>query len=266
MANTYWTSGDSDGDLTNNANWSGNAPGNGDNAFFPASANGLTPPTVNPDGLVDTIALIQIGEGVTYNVGASGDPLKVMATTVEHLGRGILYYDTDANAASQNLVMRCGPGGAADLTGTATGPRTDFRLLAGAITMASGLTITNYEVSVGSDAAVTFSTGGSVIATLHQMGGDVTAGPSITLAHVTGGTLRLDNVGITGALHLKNGHVFWNSASTIAKAELWDGAILESKAGAAQTLSESWRYDRSLLKTHTALVLTDDHIHGGNTE
>ncbi len=249
MADTIWTG--SSGDLTSAGNWSNGVPGNADRAFFRAGV--ATGPSTNMTGLVDTLALIHIGRGCTFDIGGSGTELKASATDIVHRGQGKLWYDGDV--ASTNIVIDCDPGGSADIQG----PITNIRLLRGTVTVGA-VTTTNIFVgfrgSPSTDAVVTIGSGASATTAYWQWGGTVTAPNVLTTANVVGGTLTKDR-GTSAAITTLNqsgGRVNYWTAATMTTGTLMGGTLDTIGAGQPQTITTLWMYPGSEIDRDTDLL------------
>ncbi len=240
MADSNWTGGS--GDLTSAGNWSNGVPGNADRGFFRAGV--ATGPSTNMSGLVDTLALIHIGRGCTFDLGGSGTSLKVSETNIVHRGQGKLWYDGDVSSA--NILIDCDPGGSADIQG----PITNMRLLRGIVTV-GGVTTTNIFVgfrgSPSTDAVVTIGTGASTTTAYWQWGGTVTASNVLTTANVLGGTLTKDR-GTAAAITTLNqsgGRVNYWTGSTMTSATIMGGLLDTIGAGQPQTITSLFLYPGS---------------------
>jgi hypothetical protein len=268
-ANIVWFGG-TDGELDKNANWIGGVkPGDTDSAFFGTSYDNA--PNANMDGLADTLALVHVGQGVPYDIGADGDPMKVQCDKWVHNGDGKLWMDFDGDVDS-DLFVNCGPGGSIDVAGTVTTGR--LHLLAGNINLAGGLTITNDVIEVGPDAIVTIGALTNVIDYYEQWsspGRDpiVTCSKGMTIGHIKGGRISLLIAGDTFAkLVVSNALVSWKAGSTITTAVLEAGAILDSRvSGKTQTLTTVYRYKGSVWRVDSGITQAGtDHNYGGTTE
>lgn len=249
MADRIWLG--SSGDLTSAGNWTGGVPGNGDRAFFRAGV--ATGPSTNMTGLADTISLIHIGRGCTFDIGGSGTELKVSATDIVHRGMGKLWYDGDV--ASTNILIDCDPGGSADIQG----PITNARLLRGTITVGA-VTTTNIFVgfrgSPSTDAVVTIGPTASTTTAYWQWGGTVTASNVLTTANVLGGTLtktRGTSAAIT-TLNQSGGRVNYWTAATMTLGTLMGGTLDTIGAGQPQTITTLWLYPGSDIDRDTDLL------------
>ncbi len=260
MADTIWTG--SSGDLTSAGNWSNGVPGNGDKAFFRAGF--ATGPSTNMSGLADTLALIHIGRGCTFDLGASSTELKVNATKVIHRGRGKLWYDGDTDVAASTVVIDCDPGGSADLQG----PIRVARFLRGKITVGTVSAMTDIDIGFrgnpSTDAIVTIGTGANATTTYWQWGGTVTASNVLTTANVAGGTLTKDR-GTSAAITTLNqsgGRVNYWTAATLVTATLRGGTLDTIGAGQPQTITTLRVFPGSEIDRDTDLltVTTEDDL------
>lgn len=256
MADSTWT-GATSGDINVAGNWVGGVPGNADRAFFPAA--GVTnAPNASMAALVDTVTLIHYGRGATYNIGASGNALKVSATDIVVLGSGAFWYDGDV--ASTNILCDMDPGGTANITG----PITNVRILRGTITLAAGLGATTvlevgYHSLRPSDVNVTVVAGAGTTSSYRQWGGTVTASHAMTNVRLFSGTLNKDTTVTTMLLEQYGGRFNWRSSGTMTTATIYGGVFDSEGFGAAHTLTNGfWYPGAKVIRDPDLLTVTNE--------
>ena len=250
MADSIWTGGS--GDLTAAGNWAGGVPGDGDRAFFRAGY--ATGPSTNMAGLSDTLALIHVGRGCTFDIGGSGTELKVSATDIVHRGLGKLWYDGDAD--SGQILIDCDPGGSADIQGPIDGAR----ILRGTVTVGamSGLVFiaVGYRGSPSTDEIVTLGSSAGTTTNYYQWGGTVASSNILTNAYVMGGTLQKVR-GVSAAitnLYESGGLVQYWTAATMTLGTIFGGTLDTIGAGQPQTITALWLYPGSEIDRDTDLL------------
>lgn len=188
MAVTYFT-GAVDGDFTDNANFTGNAPGVGDTAICDRGSVDIDP----SQGNVAAFAALIIRPGYQGNVGATGNKMTSSIDKVIHQGTAELWLD-DSAGTTADVFIRCASSNVVVVLGGDT--MTRIHLYRGNVTLDGGLGVCailkiGYVSSMLTDVKCNIVTNGNAVTLYHQTGGNVTCNKTITTSHVGGGFLRV---------------------------------------------------------------------------
>lgn len=255
-----WTGG-VNGTLATAGNWlASTAPSVGEGALFVGSVS--NPPDATMDGISAALALVVVTADAKYDVGVSGDPMKLDSNEWKHYGSGKLWMDVDAISDGCEIIIDCQPGGNADIAGSFTNAMT-VRIIRGGTPEApvdiaatfSAMTnlFVGYRSNRDTDSYVNVASGAGTTAMQDQWGGQVISGNNITDAIISGGLHRTTSSGTMGTARIKKGgRLQYRSTGTMTLADV-AGAI-EFLKGKAQTTTDMtlWpgstaSYDEDLL-------------------
>jgi acyl-coenzyme A thioesterase PaaI-like protein len=215
-----------DGNWNNTANWStGAVPVSTDRAWI---LEGSTDLTSNLNQTTVDLALLYIGKGYKGNIGVSGTPLQIGATTLVNYSSGTHYLTGDAAGNRFDYIINRGLQGTVILDGFAQYIKNE----AGAMTINGGMAISALVSNLTNQANTTIQVAASsTIPTLRVRAGVVTLHRNVTTdVSLTGGELictgEADHAGANviqeGGIHRYRPTV---SPSPITRFELLDGVL-----------------------------------------
>lgn len=188
MAVTYFH-GAVDGDVTDNNNFTGNAPGVGDVAVFDRGSVDVDP----SQGNVAAFGSLIIRPGYTGAIGASGNKMTSSIDKVIHTGVAPLWLD-DSAGATTDVYIRCASSNVVvDLGGDTMAKIT---LLRGNITLDGTLGIcallqVGYVSNMLTDVKCSITTNANAVTVCRQWGGNVICNKEITTYIMKGGFSRI---------------------------------------------------------------------------
>lgn len=188
MAVTYFT-GAVDGDVTDDLNWTGVAPGAGDVGVFDRGSVDVDP----SQGNIAAFGTLVIRPGYHGNIGATGNKMTSSIDTVMHQGTAELWLD-DSAGTTADVFIRCASSNVVVVLGGDT--MTRIHLFRGNVTLDGGLGVcailkVGYVSSVLTDVKCNIVTSGNAVTLCHQTGGNVTLNKTMTTLHMSGGFLRV---------------------------------------------------------------------------
>lgn len=259
MATTLW-SGATDGDPSNNANWSGNAPANGDTAIIDSGSVDID--GVDMSGV--TPALIVIGPNYTGNIGTgTGDMWQINATKLVIAGGGAAQY-IDGTFGTL-IVKRVG-------TGTQNlyyaGNVTLALFHKGTIQAVSDTTTTMYVDALDStNANLTVDVLAATVTNMYLRYGnvDLTGAGTITTCYMDNGTLDV-TAGTLVTLHQRAGTATWQTTNALTTAVIYGGTFDASGNVQAKTITNLTAYGEAILNLDNGsgnITLTNDLINRG---
>lgn len=186
-ATTGWRS-TSDGDLTDDANWSGSAPGATDTALWDASSS----VSVNENAAALTsllLAEVNVGAAYSGNLGDSGTPLELSATRFIFRGSGTLHFNNGDTGLTPDLWVDA-PSGKVVLGDNSTGGGiTRIMLLACSDAILASTLDTTNDLFVHSGVRCTIQGTNTITRVWMAPGSTVTCTAAITNLYNFGGTL-----------------------------------------------------------------------------
>lgn len=212
MSTNRWVS--TTGDWSNTAGWhNADVPDSTDSALL-CDNDAVAVTAGLSQGAIDLAQLMIVN--FPNDVGASGGPLIIGATTFQILGdTGNVYIQNDSGSANTWFINSNNRTAAAVLTGSATYTR--VVVIRGAVTITGG-TITllqvGYDTNPNRDAVVTLS--GCTVGTIEQSGGTINATTSaIGVHHKSGGTFNYTGnpSGTYGIVYHRNGEYNYRAAA-----------------------------------------------------
>lgn len=260
MADFTWTGG-VDGVLATAGNWSPSGPpGNTDRAFFPDSVT--NPPSTTMDGLADTLALIHVASGATYNIGSSGNELKVKCDKVVNYGRGGFWYDVDGNTVDANIIFAPGEGGSSNLLLSTGGLGAQVYCLAGKVSI-TGVGATELIVvgRIGDrEAEVTIVSGVGTTTNLDQYAGSCFSENLIARLELCAGLHeKLTSAAATTVVQ-SGGTMRYDATDTVLRYEGNAGTCDFARAGKALTVTTFVESPNLNLITSEDLTTFTNHI------
>jgi hypothetical protein len=244
MAIAFWT-GTTSKVFALAANWNPAAiPSDGDTLVYnDDSTQGMDGGAIAAKGFA-----VIVDRGFVYEIGSSGTPFDPANgfTTIVFLASTILpcYFDGSGTIARLLVDTESNRDDLVNVQGTAT----DVTVRAGKTTLDSGATVTG-SIKVmggtgGANGVLTVPSGATLTnAEISVSGGKMTTGASLTTAIVNGGELILDGAaGVTTRLEAYDGVTWWDAASTIALAEIFGGALKTRKDRSGRTLTSGNMY------------------------
>ena len=167
MADCIWTNGNSDGDWSNAANWSGSVPTAGDNVFFTSEYTGHV--TTNLDRTSDgVLGTVIVEDGYTGKIGTKAGYLQIKCGGLTFDGSGLCFIDVNTSVIDISVAG----------TGRAATGQQGLYLKGSAI---DELNVTGGTVGIAARAGET-----ATVATINVNGGTVNAGAGATLTTLTG--------------------------------------------------------------------------------
>lgn len=235
MADGTWT-GAVDGSLSTAGNWD-NLPGNGDAAFFPATVT--NPPTTDMDGLVDTLTLIHVASGATYDIGSSGNEMKVKATKVVNLGRGAFWYATDGNTADHNIILAPAAGGSSNLLLSASTTGGQVYCMAGVISITgTGATELIYVGRMEDrEPTVTIASGVGITDLMDQYAGSCITNNVLTVLQLSGGRHEKLDTQEAVTVRQTGGTMIYDATDAVTRYEGQAGEVDFTRRGRALTVA-----------------------------
>ena len=260
MPDQTWTGGTSDAlDLA--ANWSGAAlPGDGDAAFFPKDAT--QGPATNMTGLADTLSLIHVAAGASYNIGSSGSEMKVKATKVVNNGRGEFWYDVDSMASDSNIILAPASGGSSNLLLSTSADLAQVYCLAGAVSI-TGVGATDLIVvgSLGTnEASVTIGSGVGTTLNLVQFAGACFSNNLITRLDLSGGRHEKLSTPAATTVVQRGGIMMYDATDTVLRYEGLAGSLDFTRMGRALTVTTFVESPNLTMLRSTDLTTFTNHI------
>ncbi len=220
MADCIWTNGNSDGDWSNAANWSGSVPTAGDDVFFTSEYTGDV--TTNLDRTSDgVLGDVIVEKGYSGKIATKAGYLQIKCGSLTFNGSGLCFIDVNTSAiditvkgtaraatGQQGLylkgsgidelnVTRGTVGIAARAGETAT--VTAVNMNGGTVNAGAGAsvtTVTIYSGTVNSKAGVT---------TVNLIGGSASVEGNITTANLDAGTLTYNGAGTITTCNAQGG-------------------------------------------------------------
>ena len=276
MAITQWT-GAADGDLDNDANWSGVTAAQDDTAIFENATQAVT---TDLDGLGAITGLdIRVGATMAGAIGTASVPLETSTgTTLTYNGVTCPLSNWDLETATEVKVL--GTSGAANAFILSLGTTTDFYAVGGNIVI-DGATITNLYVLGGN---VTVTAGSTISTKVEQDGGSLKVACALpATVNVNGGTcehngasVNCGTVTVRGGMFLPNtpgstitlvvargaGVIDFTQISgqrTVTNSQTWHGGVINvGDASHNVTLSNATKiYKGTLLGTPSAAADTE---------
>lgn len=181
------------------------------------------------DGTGLDLAVFDVHEDYTKDIGASGTALKLNADKFVHRGTGTLYLHADGPTSIDRFILdSINAVDAAVLTNASTSNYNSVEVLRGALTLtptqdgSTGYAVNRFNVAffsnVFSDARVTISQGAGVITFLNVGGGIVTSSAVHKNINVSAGEITLnsaaDFAGSAGVIVLAGGTVIFDVPDT----------------------------------------------------
>lgn len=228
------------------ANWDPAAiPSDGDTILFnDQAAQGMAGGAVAAKGF-DII----VDEGFIYEIGASGTQFAPANACPSLLfaGKTILPCYFDATITRCTVATESAKDNLVNLDGTIT----DLAVEAGKVAIDAGATV-NGRISIkglgGMTSELTVPSGATLTDVEIAMdGGKFTTDASLTTCVVNAGELILSGTAaVTGWIQVYDGTVYWDSASTIALAQVYGGEFKTRKERANRILTTGISYGRGL--------------------
>lgn len=253
--------GQTNGVLATDANWvGGSKPAANEGALFNGTFTNR--PDTTMDGIAAALALVVTTSDCPYDIGGTGDPMKLDSNEWRHHGSGKLWLDVDAISDGCNILIACRPGGTADIAGSFTNAM-HVRIISGgtpekpveiAATFSAITTLyVGYRTNRDTDSYVSIASGAGAVGMLDQWGGRVISANNITDSIITAGMHRTLGSGTLGTARVKaGGRLQYHSTGVVTLASV-SGAI-EFLKGQAQTATDMtlWpgakaKYDEDLL-------------------
>lgn len=224
MAATYFT-GAVDGDMTDNGNWTGNAPGAGDVGILDRSTVAIDP----SQGNIAAFGTLIIRPGQTGSVGGSGNKLTSSIDTVIHEGVADLWLSDSAGTtadvylrcASSNVVVQLG----GDTMTNITAYRCNLTL-DGTLGICALLQI-GYVSSLMTDVKCTIVNNGNAVTVCRQWGGNVVCNKEIITYYMNGGFARIpvNTSGDWGTIRQDGGRMENFGVATIDELQVGPGTF-----------------------------------------
>jgi hypothetical protein len=267
MAINVWTAGAGTSNLATAGNWSTAVPLTGDTVQLIRQYTGTFAPTTNADTAFPTqlIALFVVGDGWTFDVGTSGNPLTANFTKLwTRATAGKLWFADSATANTAWVICdstSSNPLGhdCLSLNGATT---TLLEVLRGMTTVIGG-TVTDFVVAsrsaAASEAKLVLNSGATISTSGEQYAGIVSSSVAVPTAIVNGGvwTQEASAAGTITTLKANGGRVNLNYAGTYATVRHRAGCIIDvTQDGGTKTFTNYYRYPGSILIGENSGLLT----------
>lgn len=221
----------------------------------PHSAFGdLSHPTIDVD-------LILIGENYPGDVGAPSNPLTINANKIVHQGSGTLYFDNHSDVigiapdtTDEIIIAYTGDqsGLAASIRG---GKITTLAASRGLVEITdletTSLLVLSFTKNRTRDTLVRLFNTSSAIAELMAVGGRLEIGGAadITSMHLTSCHVVNESSALSSAtVRIYSGLVEWNTAITIARAELYNGTLDLTGSAEAKVITLLWQFPDTVFR------------------
>lgn len=267
MATQAWTAGAATTNLATAGNWSTAVPLTGDTIQFLRQYSGAFAPILNADTAFVTqlIALMIVGEGWTFDIGTTGNPLTANFTKLwTRASAGKTWFADSATANTAWVVCDSSASNplSHDCLSVNGATITALDVLRGMTTIIGG-TVTDFTVAYrnanASEAKLVINTGTTITTSGEQYGGIISASVAVPTMIVDGG-IYTHEVGATGGMTLLKanaGLVNLNYAGTYTTVRHRPGCVIDvTQDGGIKTFTNYYRYPGSILKGENSGLLT----------
>jgi len=244
MATTTWQGG-VDGDYTDDGNWSGAHPANGDTAIIDGAVAIDT--NVANDG--DELATIYVASSRTADIGALGNPLELQTDTLVDRGIGDTHFQsTDAGGTAHTALVICDkPKGTLYLDHDGNSDITRVVVLRGNCVIAGTATLTIAKLDIAyknnpqTDANVTISAGCGATTLVNMIGGKLASAAVLTDLILNGGEVEQKTAAIT-TLRQTNGVCKYMTSATITAAYVLGGQLNLTESAHVHTITQLYQF------------------------
>ncbi len=224
MAITFWT-GAVDGDLTDNANWTGSAPGAPDTGIFNAGDVDVDPAL----GQIAQVTSLLVYSGYTGNIGGSGNEMIMGAGILKFFGGSGFWWKDGGTTTDVYIRAAAAPVPDGPVINLGGDTAANIHCMRGDIVIAGDmgnmvLLTVGMKDNPTTDVALNIVSGAGTITAYRQFGGTVDAAAPMVTCEVANGIFTLTGaVAITGALSVSGGQCNHDSTGTIADMLLHGG-------------------------------------------
>jgi hypothetical protein len=278
MATTYWTGTAADGDWSNNSNWSGSAPANGDDVFVESGSDDID------TGLAQSavaLSSLNIAKDFTGTIGTSSTALAIGSAVVRigytksaasASGSGRINLDLGSATASQVTVLDTASSATDDTNNPvriiAANASTDIYIRGGKVGIAEevGETATIGDLSIFADSLtpsvrVGHEGANAVTATnVDIYGGSVRMYSLATTVDVYGGTVRTEGSDTITTLNVWGGTVVSNATGTITTLNARGGTVDFTQSSEARTVTNLNVYVDGRVALHTSYITLTNNV------
>ena len=230
MATTIWT-GTTDGDFTDDTNWSGSSPANTNTVLFRDGASNGCTSALQTGSNGETYPKLSISRGYTYDFGASGAANYLDATLTELScewgGNGTAYFD----GAITNGVIDCYGSGLVKCQSDLTSG--DLSIRAGRVQFESAADLESADIRICPRAGastpprVTIDSGATTTtSTITVGGGELVSAQALVNLLIYGGVVKVTGTATIATVRMYGGTLLWDSSGTITTAYVGGNATL----------------------------------------
>lgn len=262
MADTFWIgNGGVEGKLTDNANWTGNAPGAGDTGIFNAGSVDVNPSL----GQIAQVAALLVYSGYTGDIGASGNEMVMGAGVLKFFGGGDFWWKDGGTTTDVYIRAAAAPIPDGPVVNLGGDTAANIHCMRGNITIAGDIgNITILSVGMKdnptTDVALDIVSNANTISDYYQFGGVVTAQMAMMMCEVKNGVFTLNGSVAVSRLITSGGQVNHDSTGTIADMLLHGGRT--DLGSVAKTITKSAIFPGAELVTdlgiHTYTAVLQD--------
>jgi hypothetical protein len=277
MATTYWTGAAADGDWSNNSNWSGSAPANGDDVFVESGSDDID------TGLAQSavaLSSLNIAQDFTGTIGTSGTALAIGSSEVNigyskansPTGSGRIHLDLGSATAAQVVVYNTGrtpaDTGSRSLRIIASNASTDIFVRGGLVEVAgqAGETTTIGDLTVDATNANSVVQLGHVGANavtctnINVSDGTVYLNSLATTVNVDGGTVTTEGDDTVTTVNVRGGSFRSNATGTITTLNARGGVTEFTRSSEARTVTTLNLYPDAIVEIDTAVVTLTNNV------
>lgn len=226
MATTFWIgNGGVEGKLTDNANWTANAPGAGDIGVLNAGSVDVNPGL----GQIAQVTALLVYAGYTGDVGGAGNEMVMGAGLLKFLSGGNFWWKDGGTTTDVYIRATAAPTPEGPVVNLGGDTAANVHCIRGDITIAG--TIGNMvQLTVGfkdnptTDVKLLVVANANAITDYFQFGGVVDASMNIARAQVCGGILNYNSSAVISSnLVVGGGTVNHNASGPIANLQMYGG-------------------------------------------